>query len=70
MHWADAKIKHDKLVKPFMHPNLDQYSMLLYIFKTFIFPGIRIDYLGKPYHPPSEVPDEPWFYDSSETFST
>lgn len=69
-HWSKNKAMHEKLVKPHIHPNLDQASIMYYIFRTFIYPGIRIDYLGKPLVLPAEQPEEPWFYDSNETFSS
>eukprot|EP00462_Mataza_sp_D1_P019681 CAMPEP_0175139556 /NCGR_PEP_ID=MMETSP0087-20121206/10970_1 /TAXON_ID=136419 /ORGANISM="Unknown Unknown, Strain D1" /LENGTH=318 /DNA_ID=CAMNT_0016422583 /DNA_START=35 /DNA_END=991 /DNA_ORIENTATION=+ len=71
-HWSILPAKHAELVKPHIHPNLDQWSILVYIFKTFIFPGVRIDYLGKPVKlPPLEKDrDQPWFYDTNETYSS
>lgn len=71
-HWSMSEKKHNELVKPYIHPNLDQPSILVYIFKTFIFPGIRIDYLGNPVvlPPPEKDKDEPWFYDTNETYSS
>lgn len=69
-HWSQNKEKHDKLIKPHLHPNLEQKSILGYMFRTFIYPGVRIDYLGNKLDLPAEVPDEPWFYDSNETYSS
>jgi len=69
-HWSILPKMHKKLIKPRMHPNLDQPSILVYIFRTFIFPGIRIDYLGSPLKLPPAVPDEPWFMAAAETYSS
>lgn len=69
-HWSLLPQKHRELVKPHMHPNLDEPSILLYIFKTFIFPGIRLDYLGKPLKLPPIEPDQAWYYDTIETYSS
>jgi len=69
-HWSILKEKHDELVKPHIHPNLDQPSILAYMFKTFIFPGLRIDYLGKKLKVPPYVPDQEWFFASTETYSS
>lgn len=71
-HWSTLPAKHLELVKPNIHPNLDQPSILVYIFKTFIFPGIRIDYLGKPVKLPDldKDQDEPWFYATKESYSS
>jgi len=71
-HWKDLPSKHTELVKPHIHPNLEQPSILVYIFRTFIFPGIRIDYLGNPLVLPdvNTDKDQPWFYNSNETYSS
>lgn len=71
-HWSIAPAKHAQIVQPHIHPNLDQPSILGYIFKTFVFPGLRLDYLGKPVLlPPAELDkDEAWFYNTNETYSS
>lgn len=68
-HWSTLPQKHKELVEPFMHKNLAQPSILLYIFKTFIFPGIRIDYLGNPIKLPPPSEDQAWYYETTETYS-
>lgn len=74
LHWSMLKEAHEKEVKPNLHPNLDQPSILWYIFKTFVIPGQRVDYTGAPLVlPPADDPiyvDEPWFYDDTETYSS
>jgi len=42
--------------------------MLTYIFKTFIFPCKRLDYLGNPVII-NDMEDEPWFSDKNSTNS-
>ncbi len=69
LHWSLTVDKHNELVKPFSHPNLDQPSILGYIWRLFIYPGIRVDYLDKPFTPPEPGQDEPWFFDDEETYS-
>jgi len=69
-HWSILKEKHEQLIAPHMHPNLAQKSILGYIFKTFVFPGIRIDYLGNPLKLPPVVPDQNWYFDTTETYSS
>jgi hypothetical protein len=47
MHWSLLPEEHEKQIKPFIHPNLDQSDLPVYLYKTFINPGIRLTYLGK-----------------------
>lgn len=71
-HWSILPQKHAEIVKPNIHPNLDKRSILVYIFQTFIFPGIRIDYLGNLIALPDldKDQDQPWFYETNETYSS
>ena len=48
MHWSELREQNNKKIKKHIHPNLDQACMATYIFRTFLFPGHRIDYLGQP----------------------
>ncbi|KAJ3089978.1 hypothetical protein HK100_007592, partial [Physocladia obscura] len=66
LHWSKLPAAHNELVKPIIHPNLDQENMASYFFKTFIYPANRITYDGKPYDPnlveiTPEVENEEWF---------
>lgn len=70
MHWSVLKQQHEKLVKPYQHPNLDQPSLPAYMWRTFVYPGVRVDYLGNKLTLPPAMEDQPWFYDTSETYST
>ncbi len=72
LHWSKLPDEHDKTIKPFIHPNLDQPYILTYIWRTFVWPGVRINYLGEPLVLTNEdkKPDEPWFYQEEETYST
>ena len=47
-----------------------QPSILLYMWRTFVWPGVRVDFKGQPVDIGPDVPDEPWFYDMQETYST
>jgi hypothetical protein len=45
-------------------------SFIGYTFKTFIYPGKRERYDGKPLVlPPYGIEDEPWLYSLDETYS-
>jgi len=55
IHWSLYPEYHAREVKPFCHPNLDQPSLLTYLWKTHVYPGKRVDYLGNPL----QLPDTP-----------
>jgi len=60
LHWSLLPAEHAKRVAPFIHPNLDQRSMLVYLFRAFLWPATRRTYDGKPVEIPPEGPDEEW----------
>lgn len=60
MHWSELPAFHDRVVKPHIHPALDQQSLLGYAFTAFIWPGRRLRYDGRPVDLPPRVPDESW----------
>jgi fatty acid desaturase len=70
-HWSTLPELHEKEVAPFVHPSLNQHSILLYIWRTFIYPvdpstgrwdpTRRVDYLGNPITFDGDEPsDEKW----------
>lgn len=67
MHWSVLPEAHAREVAPHIHPALDQASLLAYIFRTFIWPGKRINYDGTPFVLPPEGPDENWVPRPDET---
>jgi fatty acid desaturase len=67
LHWSLLPAEHEKRIAPFIHPNLDQQNFLAYIFRTFIWPGQRVTYEGKPLVLPEEGPDEEWIPGPKET---
>ena len=68
LHWSDLPKHHDVFVKPFNHPNLNQPNMLTYIWKAFIYPGKRINYLGNPIILDElDDKDEPWLQIKDES---
>jgi len=62
MHWSRLKEEHERQVKPNIHPELDQQCMARYMYKAFITPGLRVDYLGNPVVIPDggDGDDEDW----------
>lgn len=66
LHWSLAKEAHEREVAPHIHPNLAQKSLWKYLFVTY---GLnkRLDYLGNPYFPRPDPPDENWVPAPDET---
>ncbi len=67
LHWSLLPEEHAKRVAPHIHPNLDQENFLLYLWRTFGWPGKRVTYDGKPLVLPEEGPDEEWIPGPKET---
>jgi len=51
LHWTLLPAAHAERLHPHIHPSLEQRSLAIYLFKTFIFPGKRINYKGEPIDP-------------------
>jgi len=47
MHWSRLAREHAVQVRGHTHPGLEQQCMARYIFRTFIYPGLRVDFRGK-----------------------
>ena len=73
LHWSRLPAAHEKRVKPHMHPNLDEDSIVWYTFKSYVIPrqfgGGRRWYDGRPYDPPPAEADEAWYDGTNETYS-
>ncbi|RYO19307.1 hypothetical protein AA0113_g10699 [Alternaria arborescens] len=72
LHWSTLPQKHQELIAPHIAPSLEISNMLIYIWRCFIYPGHRLDYKGHRLlisKEENEMPDEPWFYNGSETYS-
>jgi len=67
MHWSRTPEAHAREIAPFIHPNLDQQSLLKYCFEAYIYPGKRVMYDGSPYRMPEEGPDEEWIPGKGDT---
>ncbi len=67
LHWSLLPAAHAQRIAPFIHPNLDQRNFLAYLFRTFVWPGRRITFEGKPVVLPPEGPDEEWIPGPKET---
>eukprot|EP01062_Namystynia_karyoxenos_P080105 TRINITY_DN8574_c0_g1_i1.p1 TRINITY_DN8574_c0_g1~~TRINITY_DN8574_c0_g1_i1.p1 ORF type:complete len:373 (+),score=143.53 TRINITY_DN8574_c0_g1_i1:86-1120(+) len=69
MHWSRLPELHDRLVKPRIHPNLDQANILTFFWRAHIWPGERLWYNGSRYKLPDPEPDAEWYDGTAETFS-
>ena len=48
LHWSLLPAYHKENIEPHIHPNLNQTNLFIYLWKTLIWPGKRVDYLGNP----------------------
>lgn len=60
LHWSLTPAAHAQRVAPTIHPALDQKSLLVYLVKTFVYPGRRLRYDGTPVVIEGEGPDRDW----------
>lgn len=60
LHWSLLPQMHQSILAPTIHPNLEQRSLVAYLWRAYIWPGKRVDYLGRPVVLPDEGPDEAW----------
>jgi fatty acid desaturase len=60
LHWSLLPNAHATLIKPDLHPSLDQSHLGLYLFRTFVYPGQRLNYDGTPVVIRDEGPDRSW----------
>ncbi|MEM9067305.1 MAG: fatty acid desaturase [Myxococcota bacterium] len=66
LHWSLTPAAHAEIVAPHIHPNLDQKSLFVYLWKTFLLSN-RTTYDGKPYSPEPAGTDQPWVPHPRET---
>lgn len=48
MHWSLLPAYHEEHIAPHLHPDLNLDGLLPYLWKSCIYPGKRLDYLGNP----------------------
>jgi len=63
LHWSLLPQFHEKLIVPYIHPNLNQKSLSGYLWRSCIWPGKRVDYLGNPIALPPKATDRDWVAD-------
>jgi fatty acid desaturase len=67
LHWSELPQAHAALVKPHLFPSLEQPSLPRYLFQTFVWPGVRVDYRGQPLHVPPDQGDVSWVQSTNAT---
>ena len=67
MHWSVLREAHAVQLHPGIHPALEQPSLAIYMFRTFVYPGKRVRYDGDPVRLPLEGPDEEWIPKNIQT---
>ncbi len=60
LHWSLYPEFHQKHIAPYIHPNLNQPSILKYLWQSCIYPGKRLDYLGQPLPNLPKIKDKDW----------
>jgi len=66
LHWSLLPQEHAQKLHGKIDPRLEQRSLLVYLFRAFVLPGVRRTYDGKPVVLPPKTPDEPWFTPAPE----
>jgi len=67
LHWSLLPEAHARELSPYVHPNLEQASLLGYCFAAYVWPGRRLTYDGRPVDLPPPVADESWVPARHET---
>ena len=61
-HWSLLPNAHRQQLAPHIHPALDQRSLAIYLWKTFIYPGKRLRYDGAPLIIADAPPSRDWVH--------
>lgn len=60
LHWSLLPERHMREVHPHIHPALEQKSIVVYMWRTLVWPGRRVNYDGTPVVLPPPVADRSW----------
>ena len=60
LHWSLLPAAHARRIRPGLHPALEQPSLLTYAWRTFVYPGRRETFDGKPVTFPEIDSDQDW----------
>lgn len=64
LHWSELPARHAATVGPFIHPALDQRSLLGFCWRQYVYPGRRVRFDGAPVVLPPPEPDVSWVPDT------
>ena len=69
LHWSLLVQRHAEKLHGNIDPNLEQPSILWYIFTAYVYPGKRLMYTGKEFEwaADAHLPNIDWAYDSEKT---
>lgn len=67
LHWSLLPAAHHAEVAPCIHPGLPQPSLLAYLWRSFVWPGNRVDFTGQPVALPPKDRDQDWIPGCRET---
>lgn len=67
LHWSLTPAAHYERIHGKIDPRLEQKSLAVYLFRTFVFPGKRLNFDGSEMVLPPDVPDEEWIPKSIES---
>jgi fatty acid desaturase len=67
LHWSLLPAAHAREISPHLAPELEQKSLFVFIVKTFIWPGRRVTYDGRPLVLPPVMADESWIPEPTQT---
>ena len=67
LHWSLTPQAHAEYFGAHIHPELEQKSMLVYVLKAFVYPGVRRTFEGQRVELPPAERDEPWIPRPEET---
>jgi fatty acid desaturase len=65
VHWSLYPDYHERLLRPFVHPSLDQKSLIAYLWRSCIYPAKRQNYDGSALVLPPNVKTADWVSDVS-----
>jgi fatty acid desaturase len=67
LHWSLLPAYHAENYHAHCHPALEQKSLLIYLWRTCVYPAARLRYDGTPYVLPPKDSDEDWVADAFST---
>jgi fatty acid desaturase len=67
LHWSLLPAAHARELAPHVAPALEQRSLLVYVWKTFVWPGRRVMFDGSPLVLPKAAADESWIPEPAQT---